>query len=1106
MSDLKYTPTQERAISQTLDINVSVSAGAGSGKTRVLVDRFIKLIAVGKAQADEILAITFTRKAAKEMRERVRSSLLARLDAAVDEEKLKWQQELSLLEKAQITTIDSFCHKVLRENPVECSMDPNFTVNQEFELDEFTSEVIADFLTDKINKEDKDVLLLLENYTPRQLSTMMFALTEDLDAILESKNLAEPYATKLGNEGELQAQVLAAFKALIDTPDVTGAKTIEKLAMLKEQEPVFLKLLRAGDYVALNSFGKMLTSTKKIKTQLEDFREALDEIKSLGLDKQALPVISAWDKVLRSYRQTLTAAADIKELYSFDAIAVKAVKVLESFPEILDRYREKYKFIMVDEFQDTNQLQKNLVYLLAGGREDTLAGNRLFVVGDAKQSIYRFRGADVSVFKQVRDAIAASGGENIVMADNFRSREAIINACNCLFRDLLTKDGTADVTAQDLVPHREKGPKPTIFTVEIEDKNTNSGNLAEAMLAAKTIKKIVAEDNTLSYSDVAVLLPSIGLGGRFAAAFGQLGIPYTILDGKGFYERQENIDIINLLAFLLNSRKDYCLAGILRSPYFAIPDTTLTKLFQGKESHTLWETLAVSQEPLCVKAAGKITELQKAVKGVGLGEFFTAIYEILKVEPLLLGQDFGKEKLANVNKLRKLAVDFALEQGASPLDFIQRYENLRAVEAREGAAVIQDTEETVSIMTIHKSKGLEFPVVYLPALQSRGRNDASGIIFRPEIGLGIKVLDNSSVLSETSIYRAAKEENNKLEDSEKIRQLYVAMTRAKDYLFLSSVKNITGKRSKDTKENWFTSLERVFNQESENSRFVNWENYSAGDLAAEHIESPAAKTFTVPQETFKRIEPLAIGSKETVFSATALQEYDLCPRRYYYNYVKQMPTKDPEVMGAGNYQVAPYLLGLAIHKALELSKLMPLNEAITKAVAQQMVSPAQEKTLGKIATALLQKYCVSSLYLANKDLTSEAEREFSLSLFRLDDEEIYFTGSIDSLLHYPDGSLGIVDYKTGRPPEQGEEKQGYQRQLLIYTLAAEKIFNKKVTSAQLHFLQNCSAQDLLGDKKKGKVQLKELINEIRNKKNEQDFPVLSTGCKYCPYSFFCKKV
>lgn len=1105
MSELKYTPTQERAISQTLDINVSVSAGAGSGKTRVLVDRFIKILATERAQADEILAITFTRKAAKEMRERVRTTLLTMLEAAEGEKRLKWQQQLALLEKAQITTIDSFCHKVLRENPVECRMDPNFAVNQEFELDGFISDVIADFLTSKLEEQDSNVLLLLANYTPGQLSSMLFSLTEKLDEILEVDNLAAPYAAKIQGEGELQAQALAAFEALVDAPDVSGAKTREDLAALKEQKPIFAQKLKDGAYQELGIYGKAVRATKKIKTQINDFRIVLEELNALALDKKALPVMEAWNAVLRTYRTSLRTAADKEEMYSFDTIAVKAVEVLEKYPEILRRYREKYKFIMVDEFQDTNRLQKNLVYLLAGGRENRLEGTRLFVVGDAKQSIYRFRGADVSVFKQVRDDIGAGGGENIVMADNFRSREAIIKTCNCLFQDLLTKDGTKDVTAQDLVPHREKGAKPNVYTVEVEKRGGTEGSLAEAMLAAKTIKATVSADKALSYSDVAILLPAIGLAGSFAGALGQLGIPYTILDGKGFYEKQENIDIINLLAFLLNNRKDYCLAGILRSPYFALPDTTITELCAAQANNTLWESLLASQDSLANKSAQQLNELLKLSKDSGLGEIFTAIYTVLNVEPVLLGQEFGKEKLANVNKLRKLAVDFALEHGASPLDFLQRFQKLRAVEAREGAAVIKETEDTVSIMTIHKSKGLEFPVVYLPALQSRGRNDTAGIVFRPEIGLGIKVLDEEGQLAETSVYRAAKEENSKLETSEKIRQLYVAMTRAKDYLFLSSVKNITGKSSGEVKENWFTSLERVFNPAGENSQFVNWENIPAGDLTNEEEGKNLIKTLTVPRETFQRIEPLAVGNKETIFSATALQEYDICPRRYYYNYAKQMPTKDPEVIGEGSHQTAPYLLGLTVHKALEFSKFMPLPAAVAKGAAQQMVSPSQEKLLQKKAQCLLDKYCASPLYQANKGLPSEEEREFSLPLFQIEGEDIYFTGSIDSLLYYPDGSLGIVDYKTGRPPAQGEEKQGYQRQLLIYTWAAEKIYHKKVASAQLHFLQDCSYQEMSRDRQTGKAQLEKLIEEIRNKKSEQDYQVLSTNCQYCPYSFFCKK-
>ena len=1107
MSKMTYTSTQEKAIKDTLNINVSVSAGAGSGKTRVLVDRFIELVATDKANSDEILAITFTKKAAKEMGERVRRALFTKQEKAVGKDKEKWQRQLEKLGKAQITTIDSFCHKVLRENPVESRMDPNFAVNAEFEIDEFVADLIQDFLSSQVAAENKEVLLLLENYLPSQLSTMLFGLTDNLEEILRETDLSLPYEKNLDAEGELQAAALSAYDALLAVDNLSGAATLTAMDKLKAQKPLFSKMLSAGEYESLAGFGGMLRSSKKIKEPLEDFREALAALKSLALDKKALPIIKAWDKVLRTYQELLSKTADQKELYSFSTIATKAVEVLKTYPEILHRYRGKYKFIMVDEFQDTNQLQKELVYLLAGGRIDKLAGKRLFIVGDAKQSIYRFRGADVSVFKQVRDDIGKTGGENIVMADNFRSSKRIIATCNCLFQDLLTKDGAADVTAQDLTANRELGTKPTIFTIEMEKgEDKTLGDRVEANLAAQTIKDLLAKDKKLNYGDVAVLLPAISLATNFAAAFGQLGIPYTILDGKGFYERQENIDITNLLAFLLNNRKDYCLTGILRSPYFCFTDQVLTDLFKKKGENTLWETVARDQRDCCQKATEKLSRLQQAATGTGLEEIFTAIYAELQVEAVLLGQEFGREKLANVNKLRKLAVDFALQFSGSPRDFLQRFRTLRDVEAREGTAVIQDTDKAVSLMTIHKSKGLEFPVVYLPALQSKGRNDASGIVFRPEIGLGIKVMSEDGSLGETSVYHAAKEENKKLEESEKIRQLYVAMTRAEDYLFLSSVKKITDREGTDAKENWFASLERVFNPEEENGKFVLWKNITPKEVETQVAEKVISKPLVVPRETYERIVSLDIQKQENVFTASALQEYDICPRRYYYNHVEEMPRVDPETKGEQGYKVAPYILGLAVHKALELTGELPLEEAIKKAVAQQDVSPSVEKLLVKQTRSLLTKYCASPLYLQNKDVPMETEKEFFQSLFKVAQEDIYFKGSIDGLFHYKDGNLGIVDYKTGHPPVNGAENIGYERQLLIYTWAAEEIFQQKVVSAQLHFLQNCTVQDLAEDRETAKEELQKLIIEIRSKKNEQDFRALPDNCQYCPYSYFCKKV
>jgi len=1116
MSD--FTPEQRCAI-ETLDANVSVSAGAGSGKTRVLVERFIKIIADKKASADEILAITFTKKAAKEMRERIRKTLYALLgEAAHNDGKIFWQEQLRLLEKAQISTIDSFCSKLIRDNPVEAGMDPNFQVREEYELEEFHVRVIKDFMSQSLQEEDDDFIKLMDNYGPLKLGNMFLSLVDKLPQVLAQKDLAFPYSERLKEEEVLKVEALACFDALVAVKDIAGAKTAQTIAALEERENEFRLHITQGSYNSLGKWAEGLSARGKVKEEIAAFKTAVSELSAFAVDITAFSVISAWDKVLRKLFMYLEKEIDLQEYYSFDDIALKAVELLDSYPHIMQKARIKYKYIMVDEFQDTNDCQKELVYLLAGGNKEELRDNRLFVVGDAKQSIYRFRGADVSVFKKVRDDITALHGTNIILADNFRSTPEIMAACNCLFKDLLGVNPKDDVTFQELRANKNSLAKPKLVTIETENNYDKAADLSEAVILARHIKEIVEQDPDISYRDVAVLLPAINLSSRFAQALRAEGIAYKILDGKGFYERQEILDLVNLLSFLLNSRKDVELAGILRSPYFGIDDAALTNLFKAKGEITLWEYLkqvkcAVdpaacleNSEPLA-KACRKLSQLRKVAATLSLPELFKEIYDVLQVNAILLAQEFGREKLANVNKLKILANDFAMQQGGNTEEFLQRIKMLRQVGAREGAAIVQSNDDAVNIMTIHKSKGLEFPVVYLPALQTRGNSDRDSIKFSPQIGLGIQVLDDSGELVPSYVYNRIKEENSRLENSEKIRQLYVAMTRAEAYLFMSGVKNVEANKTKDKRENWFESVERLFAEGSGNEELVVLETYSADAVYMAQEERKQVKTFYIEPEVYRQIMPLesfAAAGKNT-FSASALQQYDLCPRRYYYEQILHMPMIEQDLLGEKGNKIPAYLLGLVIHSTLELARSMDLAKALTLALEKQLVPAHLVSSTKKVAQKMLENYCSGPLYLDNKDLTQEAEQDFSLPLFNIDGQEISFQGSIDCLLHYPDGSLGIVDYKTGNPPKSGEEKIGYTRQLAIYAMAAEKLFNQPVKTAQLHFLQNNSSWELSPDRENQVAALKALCKEIKDKKEEQDFAVLPENCRYCAFNYFCKK-
>lgn len=1096
-----FTNQQQEAIS-TLDRNVSVSAGAGSGKTRVLVERFLKILGDRQATAQEILAITFTRKAAREMRERVQKGILDRLGAAEDSaDKTYWQEQLRLADQAPITTIDSFCSQVLRENPVEAGLDPNFTVQEEYQIRAFREETASTFLQQEIRQQDPDLTALLEQYPADRLVRILVALIDRLPEILALPGgLAAVYEENLEGEEDGKIEAEGALDALLEARDQAGPKSQEKLENLAGQRDTVHQWIADGCYDRAATALKPVSATGKVKELVKEAKAALYKLLALSLDAQGADQARHWEQVLIRFRKALLDAAEAREIYSFGYLSAKAVDLLEKRPNVLLQYQNRFKFLMVDEFQDTNEEQKKLVYLLSGGSSKSLQGRNLFVVGDAKQSIYRFRGADVSVFKQVRDAIEATGGRNIVMDDNFRSAPEIIRACNTLFDDLLGTDQDSDVTAQPLHAHQPPSRKPVFAVLKKGDCSPQECQQAEGRYVAQAIRQL-GEEEHLPFGQMAILLPAIHLSRQYEEALSALGIKSQVSDGKGFYDRQEIVDWINLLTFLLNPRKDWALAGFLRSPFAGLSDQQLTDLLKPWPELSLWESLQQSLEEPYSILAQKLEKLRQIAQFQSLPELLDRFQESFAVEPTLLAQRGGREKLANFRKLRALGVQAAMEEGSTARDFLDRLNLMRQLSARESAANQEADPDAVKIMTIHKSKGLEFPAVFLPDLSRKDPSDTVGIQFLPGEGFGVKVLDEEGNDRETSVYARLKEERSRLEKAEKHRQLYVAMTRAERFLYLVNVDETKEGKKNDSdpeKEKWGQALQRVFAPEGPNGDQMDWEILDA----PEEQQEEETEAFVLDPAVYEKIQPVTVP-RNLELSASALLEYDTCPRSFYYHYFRHMPGIDPETFGTGNHRISAIELGTYVHKVLERLQEVPEETALEEAL-EVLDHPDAEKQVFRLeGKRLVERYCASPLYQELKDLPAQAERDFELPLFAFGDSQVVFQGSMDKLVTLEDGRLGIVDYKTGHPPADGEEKQGYTRQLAIYALAAEKLYpGKEVAWARLHFLQDCSSWELK-DRKKEEEKLEALLENLLTWDKEDQFPARKEGCQWCPYRYFC---
>ena len=1100
-----FTENQAAAIN-TLNCNVSVSAGAGSGKTRVLVERFINILAQGIKNPQnavvpkEILAITFTRKAAAEMKERIRKRLyeLEKEDAL---NCVFWHKQRQGFDQARISTIHGFCNGILKENPVKTELDPAFNVAEENDMTEFLQTGIFNYIKKALAEPNAAVETLVRAYGIDGFKSQLYTIYAHADEVLAFGDLAAPYEIDETAAQNALAEIEPLFQQLFSF----GVDKYPELNELLENYALIIAAFKTyqtpESQEIINKYIISLKSgNRKYKTVFAEIKEKALLLLQTITDKRAQKLVICWQQVLQGCTDYIKTLQTEQNLIGFDDLESMALNLLANSPEIRHKYQQNFKYIMVDEFQDTNERQREIVYLLCGDDKNKLCGNKLFIVGDPKQSIYRFRGADVNVFARVRRDIEAGGGKNITMDDNFRTVDKILELCNETFPDLLGLDATKDVFFEALQANRESELLPEMLVISYDAETAPySERQTEANSIAQKIKTLHDEDG-VPYGDIVILLRAMTHVGTYEATLNAAGIPCTVVDGKGFYGRQEIVDFINLLTVCADSRRDLELAGVLRSPYFALDDETITALFfkmqEDKTCESLWQQLQSGVYPDYLSAAKKaqladcaqtLGNIYNAAAAMPLTDLLIYIEETLNLNALLAAQPGGAEQLANLKKLFSLAGDFCLHRQGGLREYLDNIKKLRAMAAREASAPADNERETVTIMTIHKSKGLEFPTVILPVLDGKIQSDKTQIRFNKNIGLGIKADVNGSLLA-SSVYNKISELNKELDDAEKQRQFYVAVTRARDRLVMSGIVK-TNKNGKEP-NNWFTRLRSILLGYTG----LNFNALDAAEIPAPEEITALTEGVELTDEIKANIKPLPAYGKawQQNFSASALQQYDICPRSYYYHYILQMPQVEPVLEGEGSMDART--LGTLIHAALEKYN-GDAHKALMQAVYENDIAanPAD-------AENLLNAYLQSDLY-PGLNIKQLHETEFNLPLLADYGITANCHGFIDNIIFNKDNTLTIIDYKTGHVPD-GLPK-GYLYQLGLYKLAAQQLFKMPVKTAELHFLRGCKKLALPDDF--DSQQIADDLQQLFAKQDEADFECRTTYCHKCPYSYFCKK-
>ena len=1178
--EFPLTSAQTRALDRGR--NIAVTASAGSGKTATLVERYLDLLlseeGVGVAN---VLAITFTQKAAAEMRDRVAARVAAALEGEADPVFRRRLETLSdSFPAAQISTIHAFCSGLLREYPVEAGVDPGFRVLQEVEAVRLRQEAVAETLQQVAARDADDpvrqaLCRLLEeedrNGLEGRLNGLMFrehpvaAWAEryrrmSADEILKSwqdrlLDVQSPAVEALLSDGST-IEVLREFAALAPRRNPEKDSAEKRLSGIRDDVAALAPDMPPEDAAPiLSRLALALTSDgapyKGSRTgskgnwdpgDLDRFRDLLPRIgslfsepfDSLGLslgehDRRAAEMLPDLSVLFLEAAGRCRAKKGGGALLDFDDLQQTALGLLNR-PDVARRLAARYRYIMVDEFQDTNPLQWEIVRPLVteGG---ALAADKLFIVGDPKQSIYAFRNADVTLFGTVKAAIEEANlrhgrqdvpfqdgaeGEpsgssrerrgDILLGENFRSLPVPVDFVNALFAGLMqASDGEPFQVGYDpLICTRRDLESPgsveLLLSPSREGEEEVEGRLQEADLLARRMREILDGGcpqvtsrqergevlRPAGAGDIAVLLRRRTPLPIYETALRSHRVPFQVVGGLGFYQRQEVYDLANALRVLANPRDDIALLGLLRSPYIGLSDGGLVHLVR-LPGRTLWEKVLAEAPDIpepdrdALRDARRLLRRWDALKDrCPPSELIHTLLDDTGAYGFLGYGERGEQTLANVRKFLQTVRVFEAGGFTTLADLVAHLDLLIEQEEKEGEAALDlDGGEAVRILTIHAAKGLEFPIVFLPDLDSPFNLTLGQTVpVDPDLGIAVSPPRSGDpgrreptllrkLLAGQAAHRALAEEK---------RLFYVAATRARDHLILSGRLRMPLEdlpppdRAKD-RLSWVCAGlgltpedlekgEKVLDLGGHTTRIVIRTDRSQIPVRTRDPE-PAEPPYLAVRKRLESLEPLPLSDPLpealwnllrplddptacSTFSATGLTTYGECPKKYFYAHVVGIPEAEeisaPD--GTDRPQARALLFGALAHRVLQEAALRPgADPAVCVDRVLHTVNPPSG--FRDDLLDLLVRFEASDF--AGQLVACESSRPELPFILKLEGGVIQ--GLIDRIYRTPDGVWKIADFKTSRIPsgKKAEAAERFRLQMGVYALCLRRLYPQQET-------------------------------------------------------------
>lgn len=1050
---LKDQKNRDQIVSE-LDKNIFVEAGAGSGKTTAMVSRIAEVIAKGKTTIEKIVAITFTNEGAASLKSKIQSELEKnyRSTTRPDDEKKRFEAAINNLALAKIGTIHSFCGDLLRERPVEAGLDPDFEIGNEGDSKALLGDLWNRFIMDLFSKDDerKYSFLIEEDIVLDDL----FKLAESSIKYPELPILSTPLIARDPND------VRNTFEALVPIIDKMEEnlhllqvnlhqdaaskrlKYVEKLIEYRNSasNPNFdiVPTLFAHKPVGTTPrwAGAQNNVIAPLENQLLDILQAFRDRQNTWVHNKIIPIIESFRTFYNSEKKRTSSLG-------FDDLLFQTNELLKNNKEVRAYFKKKYDRLFVDEVQDNDPLQTEIMFFLCekdqgaatNWREVALQPGKLFMVGDPKQSIYRFRRADIQVYEEAKNIILVQGGILCELTTNFRSTEPIVNFINRHFArsfenysEAIEKQFHPQYIPLDINPEKEILTGVPLY-INITSKEAKTE--AEASKTAGFIRMLKA-DNKFDFKDVLILFRGRTNISTYADIFQKAGIPFYEVGQKEYFTIQEVRALVSALEAIDDPTDSISLYSALRSPIFGFSDRELFAAFSGKGGASLFSDLKDDTPGSPGAALRGLRELFERKNTLRPSGVLKGILDLTGLTGVLLESRNGEQNVSQVFRLVEMLHEY--EQDLS-LTFSGVIRQLRLATESESTRLgtIHITPEyanAVRFMTVHQAKGLQSPVVVLADSirvkeQNREqthyicRQDDGGKLILPYKNCGFGSLDPESVIDEDKLKSESEEE----------RLRYVAATRASDVLMIC----IAAAPNKAHNEPFRASIIGDNGQPA------------AGIKLFDTGIEPDDRTGN--EETLSLDAAYAEQKEKQKTNLASIKENSEKINSFFRNVHAEMDIPKDVYSHPGRVSLGKEF-GYLVHKLMEYHVTIPgfdPDTVIDRLIDDFEVKPSHKET----ALAYYKAFTEHPLVI---NAINSPEKFCEWEFFTKQDDGTLLTGVIDLVYKNPDGTWTIVDYKTDDVSDPGYRSRIdplYQQQIELYKKSFEAVTGNYVSNAKV---------------------------------------------------------